>query len=61
MNGTKWKGVHFKDGEIMICKRQCDLRRAIELRKRYYGVRCPYRFFKAIGETANEALMRYFF
>ena len=58
MNVKKWQGAEFADGEIMLCKRQCDLRRAIETRNRF-GFKCPHRFFKSTGKTADEALNRY--
>ena len=58
MNVTKWYGVEFADGEIIMNQRQHGLRRAIETRNRY-GFRCPHRFFKSYGKTANEAFDKY--
>lgn len=58
MNGTKWYGVEFADGDIMMNQRQRGLRRSIETRNRY-GFRCPHKFFKAYGKTADEAFHMY--
>ena len=58
MNVTKWYGVEFADGVIIMNQRQRGLCRSIETRNRY-GFQCPHRFFKSYGKTAKEAFDKY--